>query len=104
VDTQAAAAGSSRDRLFGYLAPAALVWVYLGWISAVLDLDLRGQFHVLRGLLPLQCLFILAGVVGGVRAFWLPSRALRIAVASGTLFGVIALYWFAMGFAIGAPF
>jgi len=91
----------SRARLFWQSAPGGATWLYLAWILAAHSLDWDGQWSVIRRLSTFQLWVIVAGLSGGVAAFWLPSRALRIGIAAGSLLGAELLYEAFLGVAFG---
>jgi len=82
----------SRGRLAALLAPGSLAWAQVLWIFLAHALGMHGQWHLIATLRVFQIGLMLAGIGCGVAAFWLPSRALRLGVATWSLAGVAMLY------------
>jgi len=80
----------TRRRLVAHLAPGAAAWAYVAWILAAYSSEESGHC-LLKALWAVQLAVVAFGVFGGVWAFRLPTRALRIGVSAGSLFGAFLL-------------
>jgi len=81
----------SRGRLFAHTAPGALAWLFLLGILGARSIESEGLWRVFGGLWPIELCVVALSLAGGVAAFWLPTRALRIGVAVGSLLGAVLL-------------
>lgn len=92
MDVPAARGAPTRARLLAHSAPGVLAWACLLWIFAVDSLGWDNQWPIIVRLCNVQLGVVVLALLGGIGAFWLPSRRLRIAVALGNLSGAVLLY------------
>ena len=81
----------TRRLLAAHLAPAVFAWVYVAWILLAYSEE-DGHHPLAKELVPVQVVVCALCLAGGVWAFRLPTRALRIGIAVATLSGGVVLF------------